>query len=340
MNTGKTDLVSVIIPVYNVENYITDCILSVKAQTYNRLEIILVDDGSTDRSMQIAIKLIGEDQRFTILRQRHKGLSIARNVGLVHATGSYFMFLDSDDYLDRNVIQDLLYLVRQENCEIGICTTERLIGGRLRCPGGKYFNSMDSTKIISMMIRSQDGLNCSACAKLYQSTLRDQVVFPPKKYFEDFYIMCDIILHARCAVSSNSHYIYRQRPDSITTGTDDSLKKASDLKDALEHNLKILSPYPKLKDVRNHMVIHQCASIFNYCILCSSSEDQVQRLLHYVTVSIRKYHLQDTLAAGDTARQIIKFILLRYCPALYRPAYRYVLARRDLQMRFFRLLPI
>lgn len=110
------DLVSIIVPVYNVENYIFKCLSSIINQSYKNLEILIVDDGSEDNSINIAKELI--DGRCVILKKENGGLSSARNYGLKRATGSYIMFVDSDDWLEKNAIELLLTNIKKNNADI------------------------------------------------------------------------------------------------------------------------------------------------------------------------------------------------------------------------------
>ena len=97
--------VSVIVPVYNIEKYLARCVLSLKKQTYKDIEVVIIDDGSTDDSKTIAEKLVGGDDRFVIISQENSGLSAARNTGLKHASGDFVMFVDGDDWIDENCIE-------------------------------------------------------------------------------------------------------------------------------------------------------------------------------------------------------------------------------------------
>lgn len=109
-----SELVSVIIPVYNSEKYICDCILSVQEQSFSDIEILIVDDGSEDESMEICRKLNKTDQRIHMLFQNHKGVSSARNRGIREAKGKYLFFLDSDDMIHPELL-GTLYKLLEEN---------------------------------------------------------------------------------------------------------------------------------------------------------------------------------------------------------------------------------
>jgi glycosyltransferase involved in cell wall biosynthesis len=114
------DLVSVIIPVYNVEKYIKRCILSVLDQTYKNLEIIIIDDGSKDNSLSIARDTSKTDNRVTIIHKKNEGISSTRNLGIDKATGKYIVFVDSDDYLDPNYVERFHKVISDNNADIAV----------------------------------------------------------------------------------------------------------------------------------------------------------------------------------------------------------------------------
>ena len=119
MNNVK---ISVIIPVYNAEEYLTQCLESVSSQTIDSLEIICINDGSTDDSLQILKRYEEKDSRFTVVDIRNSGVSNARNIGLDQAKGEYVTFLDSDDWLDANYCEKLYNIAQKENADIVMCT--------------------------------------------------------------------------------------------------------------------------------------------------------------------------------------------------------------------------
>ena len=108
-------LISIIVPVYNVEDYLEDCVHSLELQTYKNIEIILVDDGSPDRSGKICDKLALKDARIKVIHKKNGGLSDARNEGLEHSNGEYIAFVDSDDIVEPNFIKVLYSLITQGN---------------------------------------------------------------------------------------------------------------------------------------------------------------------------------------------------------------------------------
>ena len=119
-------IVSIVIPVYNVENYLIQCLDSVVSQTYEFLEIILVNDGSTDRSGEICNKYAENDKRIKVFHLDNSGSAEARNKGLDIATGKYVMFLDSDDYLEKDGIEKLLVLAETKALDM-VCGRYKIV---------------------------------------------------------------------------------------------------------------------------------------------------------------------------------------------------------------------
>lgn len=131
------NLISVVVPVYNVENYIEKCVNSLMNQTYKNIEIILVDDGSPDRSSTIIDGLAKMDQRIHVIHQKNKGVSAARNAGLERSTGDYIMFVDGDDWVDSDYVSYFLELVKETGTLIGM-NKNNYSASRLKTTEKKY----------------------------------------------------------------------------------------------------------------------------------------------------------------------------------------------------------
>ena len=115
------NLISVIVPVYNVEKYLDKCINSLINQSYNNLEIILIDDGSTDNCGEICDKYALKDNRIKVIHKKNEGLSAARNLGISISKGDYIIFIDSDDWVDKEILLKLLNLIKKYNSDIAVC---------------------------------------------------------------------------------------------------------------------------------------------------------------------------------------------------------------------------
>ena len=122
----SSPLISIIVPVYNVENFLTRCFESIRTQTYENVEILLIDDGSTDKSGVICDSLAQNDPRVSVIHQNNMGLSEARNTGLNIAKGEFISFIDSDDFIDPTMLETLLELLLQTDTGISMCSIQRV----------------------------------------------------------------------------------------------------------------------------------------------------------------------------------------------------------------------
>lgn len=191
MKNVKTYLVSIIVPVYNVEKYLAKCVGLLKEQTYSNIEIILIDDGSTDSSGVLCDRLAITDQRVRVIHQSNKGLSFARNVGIKASHGEYVTCIDPDDLVLKYYIEILLNAAIKNDCDISVGTMIDLYTDSqeiefLNLPKKKdfstvIFNTYEALKIMLL----QNEFNVSACAKLYKRELFDEVLYPVGKIYED-----------------------------------------------------------------------------------------------------------------------------------------------------------
>ena len=121
------DKISIIVPVYNVEKYLDECIQSIINQTHKNIEIILINDGSTDNSLSILRKYEGIDKRIIVINQENKGLSASRNIGIKKSTGKYISLIDADDIIHPRMIELLYKEIKNNNCDISICMFQNFI---------------------------------------------------------------------------------------------------------------------------------------------------------------------------------------------------------------------
>lgn len=129
------ELVSIIVPIFNVEKYVRKCIKSIMKQNYTNIEIILVNDGSSDKSTEIINELSNEDERIIVVHKNNEGVSSARNAGLQIAKGQYIMFIDGDDYVDDDYVDYFVNLLKTTKCDIGFNTNNYAIEGNYSCDG-------------------------------------------------------------------------------------------------------------------------------------------------------------------------------------------------------------
>lgn len=216
---NANDLISVIIPVYNVEQYIDRCIDSIVHQTYENLEIILIDDGSTDQSGVLCDSFAQDDDRIIVLHKSNGGLSDARNKGIEICKGKFITFVDSDDYLDTDCVAKLYTALTRNKADVACCEMKIITDdGRIL---NQYNNSLkesvyegrDAVKELLLM----RGIDTSAPGKLYKAELFQKRRYPVGKLFEDIPVMYDIALdQTRFVHVCYPGYYYFYRTDSIS----------------------------------------------------------------------------------------------------------------------------
>lgn len=212
-------LISIIVPVYNVQDYLEKCILSIINQTYKKLDIILVDDGSTDDSGIICDEYCKNDSRIRVIHQNNCGLSSARNAGIEIAYGDYIGFVDSDDYIDATMFEKLYFAAKKNNAQISICNYFLINTENIKT---KYKNTIihkekvfNNTVAIEQMCRG-NLFQFHAWNKLYKKELFIGTRFPLGKLFEDIFTTHKVMYKAeKVVVIPESLYFYVQRNGSI-----------------------------------------------------------------------------------------------------------------------------
>ncbi|OWK97107.1 hypothetical protein AP75_13000 [Kaistella haifensis DSM 19056] len=212
-------LISVIVPCYNVDPYIAECLESLLAQTYPNFEVIIVDDGSTDATRD-CIQPFLKDKRFKLFNQPNAGLSAARNTGLEAVQGEYIAFLDSDDMLHPEFLRLHLKALTENDADISFCGIKRFesctdISTELSNENSniKKFNSV---QMLSNINSTADSKYIVVCNKIYVSRLFHRHRFAEGKFFEDEYIMHHLMGDTNNIVEiSEELYYYRQRHGSI-----------------------------------------------------------------------------------------------------------------------------
>ena len=232
MNTNK--LVSIIIPVYNAEKYIFKCLKSVLNQTYTNIEVIIIDDQSTDKSLEICTKLQKEDSRIKIYMQSHSGVVVARKKGIINSSGEYICFVDADDFVKNTLIENLLNEMRK--CDI-VCAgvlKEDKYGNTIAKTNdilkGVYNDEKQLKYIEDNMIYvnnvKKDGILPYMVAKMYKSTIAKNIVsiLPEDIYiYEDRLFNWIYLLNSKGGVSiiEDKQYIYRYNKKSVMNTNDD-----------------------------------------------------------------------------------------------------------------------
>lgn len=218
MRKSNNALISVIVPVYNVEKYLSYCLDSIVQQTYDNLEIILINDGSNDNSKLICERYVEKDQRIKLINQQNKGLSGARNTGIDNCAGEYITFIDSDDYVVNDYIE-YLYSMITERVSISMCNSKIVNNYDVK----NFKSSTGKIKTISQKEYFKMTLYnvryLSAWGKLFHKSYFTSVRFPDGMLNEDIYIMGNIFSTVdTISLGTSDKYKYVKRQGSITTG--------------------------------------------------------------------------------------------------------------------------
>lgn len=203
--------ISVIVPIYNVEQYLAKCIESLIHQTYENLEILLVNDGSKDHSDEIMEEYAKKDARIVCLYKENGGLSDARNYGLKYATGEYCLFIDSDDTLALNAIELCVSKVKETGAEVVAFDMVYVYPDHETQASGGDFDVLSFDKNPEVIL-----VNNSACNKMFKRSLFDDIQFPRGMWYEDLATIPIVMAKASSVAKLNeSLYYYLQRESSI-----------------------------------------------------------------------------------------------------------------------------
>ncbi len=218
------DLVSVIVPVYGVEEHLRRCVDSLVGQSHEDLEIILVDDGSPDQSGAICDDYARTDPRVRVIHQENAGPSGARNAGVDLASGKYLMFVDSDDWVHRDLVAHLLEVVDETGADIAGCRLRRMATQDTPTTGESGFGvqALSTRQALGLYAGPLASTMTSPCAKLFRAELFEQLRFPLGRLYEDEFTTYRAVARAdMVALSSAELYYYVVRPESTTQRVQD-----------------------------------------------------------------------------------------------------------------------
>lgn len=252
--------ISIIVPVYNVEDYLSKCIDSIINQTYRNLEIIIVNDGSSDNSGQMSDQYAKKDERIIVLHKENGGLSSARNAGLDIAKGDYIGFVDSDDYIASNMYEILYNSIINHNCDISIARIQASDREEIKDNRVMVLNKVEA---LERSILSDD-LEVCIPNRLYKRFIFNNLRFETGKIYEDFLIVTDIFLNVENVVyNGNANYHYTIRAGSITHP--ETIKINEDIIDAASKTLLTIKKENMLKPDIVWGCLRREKDMLNYC---------------------------------------------------------------------------
>ena len=291
----KFPKISVIIPVFNVEQYVNKCLESIVSQSYPNLEIIIIDDGSTDNSRYICKKHSKRDKRIKLIYQKNVGLSGARNRGIDIAKGEFLSFIDSDDWIESDMISTLYKINLEYESDISVCNFRRIYEEdivNLNSVTIAQKNSdivvLEETKKIEALLNNDYLVGNMVWNKLFKRHLFSKVRFPVGKIYEDTYVLHELYDCAnKIAVSNEIKYNYCQRIGSISRRSF-NIEMVDYIDGCIERHKYISEHYPILECKSRSQIFTSLLDIMQLAYSGDSIDKYKIELARYVDI-VRNY---------------------------------------------------
>lgn len=289
---NKNIKISVVVPIYNVDRWLPRCLTSIIGQSFTEFELLLVNDGSTDDSLEICQSFSKKDERIKIINKENGGLSDARNAGIDIAQGRYIVFVDSDDYLERNYLFNLYHNIIKTNADIAMCEYKE-VTEKGKLIKKVYLNETSSAQVVSgrqiikNIYRDKGTINIVAWNKIYKTSLFTDLRYPVGKFFEDEYMIIPIMYKTKkvCLVR-NILYNYVQRSGSIMLSPL-TIKKVKDIN---HFKLWRINFFKKNKD--KELYYAAIDDYKNWILMLRQSKFADKEYFTYLQHQYRKYALQ------------------------------------------------
>lgn len=312
------DLISVVVPIYNVEKYMVRCIDSIINQTYRNLEIILVDDGSLDNSGKICDEYKNKDDRIKVIHKKNGGLSDARNKGLDISNGKYILFIDSDDYIHKNMIEILYNNLISTNADISICKF-KIIYDEINNENEDEFTNQievfDKKSVFQNFFNDKSLETIVAWNKLYKKELFDTIRYPFGKIHEDEYVIHHLLYKTEKVVYTTAElYYYIKREGSITAKK--SSKRIMDKMEAYRDRVD----FYREKD----MMAYYKRFAYWYCWLCREQKYLLNKDSEYklykqkLNNEFNQIYVELKEEFKNKKKKYIKLYMYKYCYPIIR----------------------
>lgn len=327
----NNDLISIVIPVYNVEKYLDECIQSLQKQTYTNIEIILVDDGSTDNSGMICDKYAKTDFRIKVIHKQNGGMSDARNVGIDNATGKYIQFIDSDDYFKEDLIESLYKDICENNADIALCSHYIVTGNNITTDA-TYEKRMYTREEVIQEFLLDTKIRAYVWNKLFKKSLFDEIKFPVGRVFEDQLIIPKLFAKAdKIILNDIPLYYYRQREGSVLHNQTKELRIAY-IEAAFEMHDYVKTKVKNIEKFCNYNIAHIAINTYNDIGLFKMydlAEEKIVQELYFKFKHILKDNKMEKFIMENSSnvKKIHYYYLLensnkyiqnnRYLPAIY-----------------------
>lgn len=293
------DLISLVVPIYNVESFLSDCFDSIQNQTYKNIEIILINDGSTDKSVSLCKAFMEIDPRVKLIHQDNSGLSGARNSGIDIANGKYITFIDSDDFISLDYIEVLYNLISQNNADISVCQREEVdeSGAKIKDqkvnPKNENSLTLNGRENLMEFFLKEHLIDTVAWGKLYKRSLFNKIRYPIGKFHEDVFTTYKIIAECETVtITYKRNYFYRIRKSGISKSSF-QLKHLDSIEGSIQRALFIKSKFPSLLTYANALTIYAT----NQCLIKlgisknSLDKESYEKTIAYMQQKYRDFEL-------------------------------------------------
>ena len=313
------ELISIIVPVYNAETFLKKTLNSVKQQSYQNIEVIMIDDGSTDTSPLICDSFVKMDNRFRVIHQKNAGPSTARNRGIEEARGEYLSFLDNDDLLHEDFVKNLYYLCVKYECDIALTRVSTFLGEAeiQQEIGEEHLRFMNHIELsIQLLDMGWDGISVSM-AKLYRRSLFESIRFNENRVIadDDSIIYSLYWISHKAVLDERGLYYYRSKRQMSITHSQYTLSWMTGIdafRERMEFYYRMKEPLLYAKAMRSY-----CRRMSeNYLSICKNfpSEQKIRRELKW---KIRKKTFKMFFLKGNSLQQKGSAIILAWSPFLW-----------------------
>lgn len=313
------DLISVIVPVYNAEKYIRECIESIIRQTYENLEIILVDDGTPDNSGGICDEYSIKDKRIKVIHKENGGVSSARNSGLENSTGEYIAFIDGDDYIEKSYFEKMIEKIKKENADCVGCGYNRIYDNKIEAVVSNQPYSLKEKDYLENVLYVQSGLGFCHM-KLWKKSCINSIRFNEKlKVAEDALFNIQASKNVKNFYMINEAlYNYRFNETSLVRNYDKNyMNKYLDAmivtQDYIEQNYKDSKII--LEKLNNYISYHVLLIMVNYCFSPKnglSTKEQIKELIKVCEIKVFKKAIEKSGYEGFSITRKISLFMLKY----------------------------
>ena len=281
------ELISVIVPVYNVEKYLRECIDSIIRQTYKNIEIILIDDGSKDSSGQICDEYTKKDKRIKVIHQENRGVSSSRNLGIKKSNGKWITFVDSDDWLEDNFIEVLFNIAKRENADISISGYNRVQNSKIeKINISTEIQEYNSYEYLIKTLNPQTGLGFCHMRLIRKAVINNIQFDENLPVAEDALFNMQISTKINKAIHSNKNlYNYRNNSESVVKKYNEKyaqkyLEAMEAIKKYLEDNK--LNDREIIQNYYNFVAYHVLLIAVNYCYHPNNPSKNKRQILQKV----------------------------------------------------------